>query len=285
MTKIAITGATGQLGQLIITELLTRVSAETLIAVVRTPAKASDFAKQGIAIRQADYDDVPAMVTAFTGIDKLMFISNMDIPRRKEQHDNVIEAAKTAGVPHIIYTSFVDSDLPSPLAQTHFDTEAGIIASGIAYTFLRNNFYMDAYTIEVEIAMQVGAYRTPTASDVGAAFVSRADIARAAATVLANDGHSGKTYNLTGNELVTPTVFATVASALSNREVIHQQITWDELAADYAARGMSPEYVDLSVMLEKMIASGVASLQGNDIELITGKAAETMLEFCQRTIM
>lgn len=284
MSKIAITGATGQLGRLIIAELLTQTSAENLIAVVRTPAKAADFAEQGITIRQANYDDVPAMTAAFAGVDKLMFVSNMDIERRKEQHDNVVEAAKAANVPHIVYTSVVDNGVPTPLTQSHFDTEANIIASGSDYTFLRNNFYMDAYSVEVEIAMQIGAYRTPTANDVGAAFVSRADIARVAATVLTSDGHNGKTYNLTGSELVTPTVFAAVASELSGREIIHQQTTWDELAADYAARGMSAAYLEMSVMLEKMIASGVASLQSDDVETVTGKSAETFLEFCRRTL-
>lgn len=266
---IAVTGATGALGRLIISELLKTTTAGQIVAVVRTPEKAADLAAQGVVLRQGDYEDVPGLVTAFAGIDALMFISNSDIERRAIQHQNVVKAAVEAGVGRVVYTSCADLGGDDPLAQSHAATEQVIKDSGLAYTFLRNNFYMDMYVVEVEIAMKLGAYRSPS-GDAGAAMVSRSDIARMAAAVLVQDGHTNKAYALTGPAAVTPAEFARVASVLSGRAITVQPISWNDLTADYRGRGMPEEYVGLSVMLEQMIATNALASVSTDIADVTG---------------
>lgn len=277
---IAITGATGQLGGLIIENLLqSGTSPSEIIAVARTPQKANDLANKGVKVRHGDYADTASLVTACDGVQVLMFISNTDFASREEQHDNVVAAAKEAGIPHVVYTSVVDFGQPNPLVEGHHRTEQVIKDSGAAWTFLRNNFYMEPYVVEVEIAMKTGTYRTPTAGDVGAAIVSRADIARAAAAVLSTDGHQGVTYNLTGPSQVTPQTFAAVASEISGKEVTHQSITWDELTADYAGRGMPQDMIDLAIWLEQIIAAGGLSMVSDDISRLTGQPATSFSDF------
>ena len=157
--------------------------------------------------------------------------------RRKEQHDRVVAAAKDAAVGRIVYTSFVQYDPSSMLAKSHADTENVIRESGVPFTFLRNNFYGEPYVVEVEIAIKTGAYRTPTPTDAGVSFTTRKDIARAAAAALTGKEHAGKIYELTGPESVTPQTFADIASAMSGKNVIHEQTTWNDLRNDYVERG------------------------------------------------
>ena len=270
---ITITGATGQLGRHTITQLLSRIDAASLSAVVRSPEKASDLADSGLKIVQGDYDTPAQLEQAFAGTDVLFFISNTDVQRRQQQHQNVIDAAKAASVGRVVYTSFVQTGRQDPLTMSHAATEAAIKASGLSYTFLRNNFYMDMYVAEVEIAGARGVYQTPTDASAGVALVRREDIARAAATVLVEEGHEGKTYDMTGPQAVTPAVIAQTASSIYGKPVEHQQIAWDELADEYRRREMPEPYVQLSILLERMIASNDLAGVSQDIERLTGTPA------------
>ena len=281
---ITITGATGQLGSLIIENLLESVDAGEVTAVTRNPAKATKLAEKGVVLRQGDYGDYDSLVSAFADTDVLMFISNTDVKNRMQEHQNVVNAAKKAGVSRIVYTSAALVGEDDMLAKTHENSENMIIESGIPYTFLRNGFYMDAYVVEVEIAMKTGVYRSPS-GDAGAAFVSRADIARMAAKTLASDGHEGKVYSLTGAEAVKPVHFAELAARLSGKAVVYQPISWEELAEDYRGRGMPEAYVDMSVMLEQIIATNALSEVSADIEVVTGTPAESFESFVSRVVV
>ena len=280
---IAVTGATGKLGRLIIENLLQRVEASEIVAVVRTPAKAAEWATQGVVIRQGDYADANSLITAFTDIQTLMFISNTDVMKRMEQHQNVVNAAKTAGVKHIIYTSFIAAETDDMLGPGHLATEKALKESGMTYTILRPNFYMDLYVVEVEIAAKTGVYRTPR-GDTGVTLISRQDIARTAAAILTGDSHAGQTYNLTGSTVVTPTVLAETASKLSGQAVKYQPITWEELTQDYIERGMPEQFVQISVMLEKMIATNTLATVSNDITQITGQPAESFESYVSKSL-
>lgn len=281
---ITITGATGQLGHLIINGLLEEKDAAELRAIVRSPHKLGDLAALGVQLKQGDYDHPDELASAFASTDVLMFTSNTDFTKRKQQHENVVDAAKSAGVRRIVYTSFIQSDSDDMLTTSHGDTEAYIEASGVPGTILRDNFYMDPYAVEVEIAMKTGVYRTPTAPEVGAALITRADVARMAVAVLIDDAHAGKTYDLTGPAVVSPMSFVEAASTLSGKPVTHQQITWEELADDYRKRGMPAEYVQLSVMLERFISSGKLATVSDDIETVTGQPAKGFLPFVQEKL-
>lgn len=280
---ITITGATGNLGRLIVAELLRVRDGSNIAAVARAPEKARDLAAQGVVVRQGDYDDYDSLVRAFADTDILMFISNADVRKRREQHENVVRAAQAAGVRRVVYTSFVAVETDEWLGRTHLETEQMIRGSGLPYTMLRNNFYMDMYVVEVELAMKSGAYRSPS-GEAGAAFVSRADIARTAAVVLTTAGHEGQTYDLTGPATVTPQDFANIAAQLSGKPVVYQPITWEELAADYRDRGMPEPYVQLAVQLEQLIATNALAGVSNNIAYITGQPAQDFTSFARQRL-
>jgi len=280
---IAVTGATGHLGRKIVDELLVRVDVGEIVAVARSPEKASSLASTGVGVRRGDYEDVDSLVAAFEDVDTLMFISNSDIARRAEQHQNVIDAAQRARVGRVVYTSFASIEDDNILAASHRATEKALKDSGLAHTILRDNYYMDMYVVEVEIAMKTGSYRSPS-GEAGAAFVGRSDIARAAAVVLTGEVHSGKVYEMTGPAVVKPVDFAAVAAELSGELVVYQPISWEELAEDYRRRGMAEDVVNMSIMLEKVIASNVLAEVSDDIRLLTGQQPESLLSLARKIL-
>ena len=196
MPTIAITGATGQLGRLVLHSLKTRAPGATVIALARSPAKAADL---GVSVRQADYTQDPAtLATALAGVDTLLLISGNEIGQREAQHRHVIEAAQRAGVKHLVYTSLLHADRsPLSLAPEHLATEAMIRASGIPATVLRNGWYTENY--DLKGAVKNGAI-LGAAGDHALQPAPRQDYAEAAATVLTTDGHAGHTYELAGDE-------------------------------------------------------------------------------------
>lgn len=193
---IAITGATGHLGRLVIEKLKTRIQAADIVALVRTPAKAADL---GVAVREADYERPDSLDRALAGIDTLMFISGSEMAKRTAQHHNVIEAAKKAGVKWIIYTSLLRADSsPIDLAVEHVATERELQGSGIPFTLLRNGWYTENYTGSIGRALGGGAF-IGSASEGRISSAARADFADAAVAVLTGKGHVGKIYELAGD--------------------------------------------------------------------------------------
>ena len=219
-----ITGASGQLGQLVIDHLATLVNKDEIIALVRSDDAAKLYADKGIATRIGDYDKPETLAPAFAGIDKLLLISGSAVGERVRQHTAVIDAAKQAGVGYIAYTSILRADeSPMALAAEHKATEAAIKASGIPYTFLRNGWYIENITGQTEQVVGMGKH-FGAAGDGKFAAATRADYAAAAATVLAGSDHAGKVYELAGDTAFTLADFA---------------------AAVTAAKGTAVEYVNL----------------------------------------
>jgi NAD(P)H dehydrogenase (quinone) len=269
---IAITGATGHLGTMIISNLLKSINANEIVAIVRSPVKTAKLVNKGIILRTGGYEDKNSLIAAFKGIDVLMFISLTDIEQRLKHHRNIIEAAQSAGIKRLVYTSFINIDGQDVIAQQHRYTEKLIKNSGIVFTILRPSLYMDSYIFEIEIAMEKGVYRS-TLGESGVAFISRQDIARCAATTLLNENHVGKTYTLTGPRVVTGHDFADVATKLSGKKVIYQKIFLNSLIEDYIERGMPQMIAEMSAGIETIIAANELALISNDVELITGQPA------------
>lgn len=193
---IAITGATGQLGQYVIESLMKTVPASQIVAIVRNPAKAQALTAQGITVRQADYGDEAALTSALQGVEKLLLISSSEVGQRAPQHRNVINAAKTAGVKFIAYTSLLHADKsPLGLADEHIETEKMLADSGIVYTLLRNGWYTENYLASAPAALEHGVF-IGAAGDGKIASATRADYAAAAARVISEAGHEGKVYEL-----------------------------------------------------------------------------------------
>lgn len=207
---IAITGASGHLGKATLEFLTDKISPSTLVAIVRDPQKASDLTKQGVQVRQGDYDDPASLVASLEGVDKLVLVSSsVTGEERVRQHANVINAAKEAGVKHVFYTS---APSPSPTALfapaiDHFHTENLLKESGLTYTFFRNNLYLDILPMVIGSATESGQLPFP-AGNGKVSFVLRADIAEGLANALISEGHENKTY-----EIGAPTAWSFVAIA------------------------------------------------------------------------
>lgn len=221
---IAITGATGQLGRLVIEQLLAKLPARQIVAIVRNPAKAADLASRGIALRTASYTDSAALKNALVGVDKLLLISSNEIGQRAAQHLNVISAAKHAGVKLLVYTSLLHANRsPLNLAPEHLDTENAIKASGLSFIILRNGWYTENYTVSIGSAVANGAF-------IGSAGVgrissaARADYAAAAVAALTGSAKIGQTYELAGDTAYTLTELAEEISRQTGKNIPYNNL-------------------------------------------------------------
>lgn len=224
---IAITGATGQLGRLVVEKLIQKTPVSDIVALVRSPEKASNLA---ITARAADYAEPETLVAALAGVDTLLLISSSEIGKRVEQHQNVINAAKQAKVKRIVYTSLLRADTsPLSLAEEHRQTEAELRASGIEFTILRHGWYAENHTGFIPGALAASAFiGSAGAGEIAAA--TREDYAQAAAFVLTSEGHEGKTYELAGDTAWTLSQLAAEISRQTGKAIPYQNLP----EADYA---------------------------------------------------
>ena len=216
---IVITGATGQLGRLVITLLLKKVPAASLVATVRNVEKAEEIAALGVQVRQADYNHPASWNAALQGADKVLLISSNEIGQRTQQHRAVIDAAKRAGVKLLAYTSVLHADTSVlGLAGEHRETEAAIRASGLPFVLLRNGWYTENYAMGIPAALSLGAVYG-CAGDGRISSAARADYAEAAAVVLTSDNPAGKIYELAGDTSYTLSEFAAEISRQSGKAI------------------------------------------------------------------
>lgn len=235
---IAITGATGQLGQHVIENLLKTVPASQIVAIVRNPAKAATLSLQGITVRQADYTDEAAFTTALQGIDKLLLISSSEVGQRTPQHRNVINAAKSARVKFIAYTSLLHDDTsPLGLADEHVATEKMLAESGLDVALLRNGWYSENYLASAPAALEHGVF-IGAAGEGKIAAATRADYAAAAARVISEEGHAGKIYELAGDEGWTLSQLAAELAQQSGKKVVYQNLSEADFAAALKGFGL-----------------------------------------------
>lgn len=235
---IAITGASGQLGRLVIEELLKKLPAAEIVAVVRTPDRVKDLAGRGVNVRQADYDRPETLQAALQGVDKLLLISATDVGRRVAQHRTVIDAAKRAGVKLVVYTSVLHADTsPLALAAEHKETESLLKASGLPYVLLRNGWYSENYTASIPAALQHGAF-LGSAGEGRIASAARADYAAAAAAVLTRDNQAGLVYELAGDEAYTLAELAAEISRQSDKPVVYRNLPEAEYKAVLVGAGL-----------------------------------------------
>ena len=253
---IAITGATGQLGQQVFANLLNTTAANQLVAVVRNPAKAEALSQKGVVVRQADYGDEAALTRALQGVDKLLIISSSEVGQRAPQHRNIINAAQAAGVKFIAYTSLLHADTsPLGLADEHVATEKMLADSGIPYALLRNGWYTENYLASAPAALEHGVF-IGAAGEGKIASATRSDYAAAAARVITEDGHAGKVYELAGDHGWTLSELAAELAKQSGKNVVYQNLS----QADFAAALKS---VDLPAGLADMLAdSDVGASKG-----------------------
>lgn len=224
--SIMITGATGQLGRLVIAELVRNVGASSIVACVRQPDKAAELKEQGIEVRYADYDQPESLAEAFAGASRLLLVSSshQDDTVRVRQHAHAVEAAKQAKVGHLLYTGFAFAEKSSvPLAHLHLATEHAIRTTGIPFTFLRNALYIDFLApLGLEQAIASGELITPP-GEWRFNSVTRNELAVGIAAVLTQEGHEHATYELTASRTWDFQELAQALTELAGRPVVHRE--------------------------------------------------------------
>lgn len=270
---IGITGATGQLGRLVVAQLKAKVPASDIVALVRSPAKAADL---GVAAREADYSKPATLDTAFKGIDTLLLISSSEVGQRDAQHKAIIAAAKKAGIKRIVYTSILHADKSAiDLAEEHRATEADIKASAIPYTFLRNGWYTENYAAGIAGAVAGGALYG-AAGDGKIAAAPRADYAAAAVAVLTTSGHDGKVYELAADQPFTLAELAAEISKQTGKTIPYTNVGVDDYAKGLAAHGVPEGFARMIAGWEVPISKGALFDDSKTLSKLTGKPTTSL---------
>lgn len=276
---IAVTGATGQLGRLVIESLLRRgVSPSELVAVVRSPEKAADLAARGVAVRRADYAEPDALATAFEGVDRLLLISSSEVGQRLAHHRNAVEAATRAGVGRLVYTSILRAGTsPMRLAEEHRATEELIRASGLPFTLLRNGWYTENHTRTLAQVLEHGTM-LGSAGEGRVSAAPRADYAEAAAAVLIGDGHEGRVYELGGDEAFTMAALAAEITRQSGTEVVYRDLPEGEYARMLVGFGVPEPAAAVFADADARLAEGHLYVDSGDLSRLLGRPTVPMAE-------
>lgn len=278
--KIGITGASGQLGQLVLDALKTKTNAENLVALVRTPDKITD-----VEARAFDYNESNSLTSALSGIDHLLLISGNEIGQRARQHENVINAAKEAGVQWIVYTSILRADTSTiSLAAEHLATEQLLKSSGIAYTILRNGWYTENYTGSIEGALGAGAL-VGSAGNGKISSAARKDFADAAAVVLTSTNHEGKTYELAGDDDYTLSDLAAEISKQSGKEIPYQNLPEGEYSKILKSVGLPEFYADAIANWDVSASHGDLFDNGKQLSNLIGRPTTPLADVVKTALV
>ena len=288
MSKILVTGATGQLGKAVTESLLKKTNAASISILVRDADKALEFKEAGVNVHKGDYDDYSALIAAFRGIDKLYLVSGNDIPNRLKQHENVIKAAKEAGVNHIVYTSFQrkNESASSPIAfieDAHLKTEAALKNSGLTYTILEHGLYADIIPFFTgEKLMETKTIFLP-AGDGKTAFALRTDMAEAGANILLDDTgkYDNKSIEITGNEALSWSDIAGMISTITSSHINYVSPTVAEFNSALNNAGAPEEIAQMLGGFNLAIGEGAFENVTSDLENILGRAPKTVYAFLQ----
>ncbi|MCO7175222.1 SDR family oxidoreductase [Sporolactobacillus kofuensis] len=268
--KLLVTGATGDLGTKIVTSLLNRVPANQLVVSVRNVEKANKFQERGVEVRQGDFDHPETLDSAFSGIDRLLIIStDGDNETRTKQHKNAVAAAERAQVKFIAYTSIVNAQKSKNLfASTHQATEEAILKTGIPYSFLRNNWYLENEISNIQAVLAGGPWVT-SAGTGKVGWALKQDYAEAAAAVLSGHGHEKTVYELSG-KLMTQDELASVVGEVLGKEVSVQQVE-DDVYTDIVKKAGVPDFlIPMLVGIQKSIRENTLEVESKDFEKLLG---------------
>jgi NAD(P)H dehydrogenase (quinone) len=271
---ILVTGATGQLGQIVIEKLSEKIPINQIAALVRDASKADHLIAKGVNVRVGDYQNGESLLAAFQGIDKLLLISSNDFNDRLGQHKNAIDAAVKAGVKHVFYTGVTMNNINSsplkPLLEEHYLTEAYIKASGLSYTFLQNSLYAEVIPMFLgENVIETGVFFP--AGEGKVAFALREDLGEATANILVSEGHENQTYNLTGSEVISFAEVAAILSELSEKAVSYINPESEVFEGTLKQFGLPEPIIQMSVMFAAGIKNNDFNKTYDSLERFLGR--------------
>ncbi|MDQ1056175.1 NAD(P)H dehydrogenase (quinone) [Arthrobacter globiformis] len=279
---IVITGATGQLGRLVVEELLeSGLPAEQIVAAGRTVDRIADLSQRGVQVRSIDYSQPESLRQAFAGADKVLLVSGSEVGQRIEQHRNAIEAARDADVGLIAYTSVANADTTAmKLADEHIATEGILRDSGVPFVLLRNGWYLENYTGQLPVQVQHGAV-LGSAGDGRVSAAARADYAAAAAAVLLRDDQGGKVYELGGDDAFTLSELAGEVSAASGTPVTYNDLPAEKYTQVLVEAGLPEPYAAILADSDLGIARGDLLVTSGDLSALLGRPTTPLREAVQ----
>ncbi|MCC7460960.1 MAG: NAD(P)H-binding protein [Gammaproteobacteria bacterium] len=284
---LLVTGAAGQLGRRVLHHLLATegVPAKDVIAVTRKPEALADLASQGVVVRQGSFDDPAGLARAFAGAKRALIISTdkIDVPGAREiQHANAVNAAKAAGVKHIVYTSMYGCDPGSPvtaLAPSHYATEQALAKSGLTWTVLRHTWYMDGLPGTLAQSYQFGGQFVTAGNDEPVNYVAREDCARADAAALAADSAASVRLDVTGPTTVTASQLAALATELTGKPLKVVLVSPEDRTNALTGAGLPPPIAALIVSIDVNTRSGATRNVSDAVQKLTGRAPQSVREF------
>ncbi|MFJ1459528.1 SDR family oxidoreductase [Nocardia sp. N2S4-5] len=274
---VAVTGASGQLGRLVVEALLRRGTGP-IVAIARDRAKVADLVERGVEVREASYDDAAALDRALAGVDRVLLVSGNEFGARVDQHTNVVRAAERAGVRLLAYTSIPYATENSMiLAQEHRGTEAVLAESAVPHAILRNGWYWENYLGGLSPTVD-GGVLYGAAGEGRVAAAARADYAEAAAAVLSGGEHAGAVYELGGDERLTYADLARVISEVSGKPVRYQDLPEAEYAAALEKSGLPAGYAQALSDADTGIRAGLLDVTSGDLQKLTGRPSTPVAE-------
>lgn len=282
---LLVTGASGHLGRRVV-ELLTsnpQTQGRKIIALTRSPDKLSDFAARGVEVRQGDFDQPATLQAAFAGVERLLIISTDALDRpghRLEQHLAAVEAARTAGVKHVVYTSLTNPGPESPvtLAPDHWGTETALRESGLGYTVLRNDLYTDFLLMGLPHAVASGKLVNSYA-DGKVSYVTREDCAQAAAAALSGSFEGKTVLDITGPAALTQSELAGIVSEITGKAVEYVAVSPETATQNLQGAGLPLPIAQLLVSFEVAGTRGQLAVVSSAVRELTGKEPKSVREF------
>ena len=281
-STLLVTGASGHLGRRVL-ELLLETHKGTIIAATRTPEKLADFSQRGVIVRHADFEDQASLLQAFKGVDRLLLISTdaLDVPgRRLNQHRNAVKAAEQAGVSHVVYTSLMNPgpDSPAFVAPDHRGTEEALAETKMGWTVLRENIYAEVLLMSVAQAIQTGKLFNAI-GDGKAAYITREDVAHAAAAAIASSFEGRRTLDITGPEAVSQYEVAAIASKVLGQEISYVPLELEVLVQNMVAGGLPRPLAEGYASFDTAIAQNKFSTVSNTVEELTRRKPTSIADF------
>ncbi|MFJ5392909.1 SDR family oxidoreductase [Pectobacterium sp. CHL-2024] len=281
---IAITGASGQLGRLVIAQLLEKVPASDIVALVRDVNKVADLSAKGVQVKAVDYNQPEALASALQGVDKVLLISSSEVGQRAVQHRNVIDAAVKAGVKLVAYTSLLHADKsPLALAEEHRQTETLLKNSGLPHVLLRNGWYTENYAASIPAALEHGVF-IGSAGEGKITSATREDFAAAAVAVLTQEGQAGKVYELAGDEPYTLAELAAEVSKQSGKNIGYQNLSEAEFTAALVSAGLPDVFAQIIADSDTGASKGGLFDDGKQLSRLIGRPTTPLSAVVKATL-